>query len=318
MPASLSKKAALVAVVTAFCALPSAYSYQDFQEEIPNGDVVFDYNGVAWPGVGHNRRGGGGSRNQFGKDFAVQGNKWTNALCNMDSDGDGVSNGVELGDPDCVWGKGDTPKYSNNITHPAFAPKESTGLDDTLTGAPQWVEAHGFMMTAAWLVCIPVAIAFAVVFKNKTESSVNWFFYHRTFVGIGLGMVLVAFILAVNNTPSSHFSSTHGKLGLTTVIVAFLQGLSGALRPHKEEGSRARALWEPVHWWTGRSVVLLAAGAMYTGYDDNLSLYTETGSTLGVVVLVLIGMFAAAYIGHKLLIPPTSESDSDAQLKTKV
>ena len=27
----------------------------------------------------------------------------------MDSDGDGMSNGEELGDPDCVWTQGDTP-----------------------------------------------------------------------------------------------------------------------------------------------------------------------------------------------------------------
>ena len=31
---------------------------------------------------------------------------WTVSLCNADSDGDGVANGVELGDPDCVWTQG--------------------------------------------------------------------------------------------------------------------------------------------------------------------------------------------------------------------
>ena len=29
--------------------------------------------------------------------------QWTEALCHMDSDGDGRTNGEELGDPDCVW-----------------------------------------------------------------------------------------------------------------------------------------------------------------------------------------------------------------------
>ncbi len=27
----------------------------------------------------------------------------------MDSDGDGLSNGAELGDPDCIWYKGGPP-----------------------------------------------------------------------------------------------------------------------------------------------------------------------------------------------------------------
>ena len=32
---------------------------------------------------------------------------WTAALCMMDSDGDGMLNGVELGDPNCGWINGD-------------------------------------------------------------------------------------------------------------------------------------------------------------------------------------------------------------------
>lgn len=32
-----------------------------------------------------------------------QGYKWTNYLCRLDSDSDGQSNGLELGDPDCAW-----------------------------------------------------------------------------------------------------------------------------------------------------------------------------------------------------------------------
>ena len=75
--------------------------------------------------LGHVNETGGGARNQFGKDFAAAGFEWTpeyvtkyflpNNLnivninfvicylrfCQEDSDGDGYSNGCELGDPDC-------------------------------------------------------------------------------------------------------------------------------------------------------------------------------------------------------------------------
>lgn len=44
-------------------------------------------------------------RNPFGLDFASFNFEWTLDLCQLDSDGDGRSNGVELGDPDCVWNK---------------------------------------------------------------------------------------------------------------------------------------------------------------------------------------------------------------------
>ncbi|XP_048777994.1 temptin-like [Ostrea edulis] len=48
-------------------------------------------------------------KNQFGKDFAAAGHTWTHALCMKDSDGDGRTNGEELGDPGCKWNVGDKP-----------------------------------------------------------------------------------------------------------------------------------------------------------------------------------------------------------------
>ena len=43
-------------------------------------------------------------------------------LCKLDSDGDSRSNGVELGDPTCVWafGKAEKPLVTNiaNLSHP--------------------------------------------------------------------------------------------------------------------------------------------------------------------------------------------------------
>ncbi|XP_069138147.1 dopamine beta-hydroxylase-like [Argopecten irradians] len=87
------------------------YGYSSFQTRIPNGDRVPDpCNGTAvWQGVGHEAMGGGGPRNPFGVDFNNNGKAWNPNLCRMDSDDDGMSNGEELGDPDCVWTPGSTP-----------------------------------------------------------------------------------------------------------------------------------------------------------------------------------------------------------------
>ena len=41
--------------------------------------------------------------NAFGEDLKKAGFRWTEALCRMDSDGDGRTNGEELGDPCCSW-----------------------------------------------------------------------------------------------------------------------------------------------------------------------------------------------------------------------
>ena len=48
--------------------------------------------------------------------------RWTEELCRMDSDGDGKSNGEELGDPDCKWSKESLqpPEITllNSLSHP--------------------------------------------------------------------------------------------------------------------------------------------------------------------------------------------------------
>ena len=61
---------------------------------------------------------GHGERNQFGQDFEAAGRKWTPELCRKDSDGDGRTNGEELGDLGCGWRKGMQPDRTKGITHP--------------------------------------------------------------------------------------------------------------------------------------------------------------------------------------------------------
>eukprot|EP00936_MAST-01D_sp_MAST-1D-sp1_P001200 g1200.t1 len=56
--------------------------------------------------------------------LVANGFKWTKALCETDSDGDGLTNGQELGDPCCTWQRGDAPSSymaSHAATHPGFA-----------------------------------------------------------------------------------------------------------------------------------------------------------------------------------------------------
>lgn len=106
----------LPALLTVTCAYP------DYQTRIPNGNRVRHpcVEGQAWLGVGHTSPAGGGDRNPFGVDFNKHSLKWTRELCGKDSDGDGRTNGEELGDPSCTWREGHTPTKSQNITHPGI------------------------------------------------------------------------------------------------------------------------------------------------------------------------------------------------------
>ncbi|XP_067661008.1 uncharacterized protein [Haliotis asinina] len=94
-------------------------AYRFYQDEIPNGDRVPHpcKPNYLWWGVGHDNPLGGGPKNPFGRDFA-QYHSWTEELCRLDSDGDGMTNGQELGDPNCVWRKGTFPEESDGVSHP--------------------------------------------------------------------------------------------------------------------------------------------------------------------------------------------------------
>ena len=48
------------------------------------------------------------------QEFAANGYAWDETICRKDSDGDGKSNGEELGDPNCVWVQGATPDISSS------------------------------------------------------------------------------------------------------------------------------------------------------------------------------------------------------------
>ncbi|XP_071097402.1 DBH-like monooxygenase protein 1 [Haliotis cracherodii] len=118
--------------------------YGEYRKRLPNGERVPHpcRANFFWHGLGHINALGGGSRNDFGKDFAANGHRWTQALCRLDSDGDGMPNGQELGDPDCEWiaGSGNAPSRTTQITHPGVCDPYSSAACATKNA---WVSCKG-------------------------------------------------------------------------------------------------------------------------------------------------------------------------------
>lgn len=100
-----------------FCVLSSilfcSKGRPTFVALIPNGDGV-----TGFAALGHINAAGGGTTNSFGEAFSNAGYEWTKELCQVDSDGDGATNGQELGDPCCTWTPSSGSSVSSSPTHP--------------------------------------------------------------------------------------------------------------------------------------------------------------------------------------------------------
>lgn len=94
------RRAAALALGSAL--IHAAPAFPVFPFRIPNGTLARCANC-------HTNPAGGGPRNSFGQDFAASGFTWTLDLAQIDSDGDGFSNGLELQDVSAEWTSGSTP-----------------------------------------------------------------------------------------------------------------------------------------------------------------------------------------------------------------
>ena len=115
-------------------AVGGAISWPSNRFRIPNGHRVLCAPGVpdcagveagtVCSAIGHAKCAGGTPAwNRFGLDFRRLGSRWSKELCAIDSDGDGASNGAELGDPCCVYDYDDPATYdlidtTGPVSHP--------------------------------------------------------------------------------------------------------------------------------------------------------------------------------------------------------
>lgn len=125
-----------------FILLPSiGRSLPYFLDHIPNGYAFKNSDsGITCQYLGHSPCAPGGRLNSFGRDFASVGFRWTKSLCNMDSDGDGLSNGQELGDTCCIWTIASNSSIHlrlDELSHPGDAKEDNNAPRSCLESSPK-------------------------------------------------------------------------------------------------------------------------------------------------------------------------------------
>lgn len=90
-----------------------AVAFPDYADKMPNGNNI-----ASDPAIGHFDSLGVAGENDFGKDYRKYNAQWLGGYCRDDSDGDGFTNGQELGDPCCTWTDGSQPLATDGLSHP--------------------------------------------------------------------------------------------------------------------------------------------------------------------------------------------------------
>ncbi len=104
------------------------------------------------------------TRNAFGLAFANNGHVWNATLAHLDSDGDGFSNGTELGDPNGTWTMG-----SPDPSGPVFNPGDPASHPTVTATAPSITT-----QPASQTVTAGANVTFSVVATGTAPLSYQW------------------------------------------------------------------------------------------------------------------------------------------------
>ena len=99
--------------LSALFVIASAHAYRQDLAKLPNGNSY----GLT---LGHP---GGNTKvpTKLASTFYGAGQTWSKAFCMADADGDGQSNGLEMGDPCCRWSVGQAPQFTTGLSDPNSA-----------------------------------------------------------------------------------------------------------------------------------------------------------------------------------------------------
>lgn len=112
--------------IICLCELFYSFAYPQYNADFPNGNTV-PPNAI---GLGHpngNKR----SYTPLAKLYVNQGYRWTPFVCQGDSDQDGQTNGMEMGDPCCVWTIGAVPTFTVGLSDPNDAQSKTQNIMPT-------------------------------------------------------------------------------------------------------------------------------------------------------------------------------------------
>ena len=184
--------------------------------------------------------------------------------------------------------------------------------------------AHGVLFFIAWAVAPFIGIFVARYLKNM--MGVWWYRVHVGMFLVFTGLLsLISFILIVSNIEDDdHFEGNHQKLGLVIFIFMFIQIALGYISNWLWSPTRTSIpWWDKVHWYFGRSLVLLAIINIFLGISEYGEISGEKligvkvayWAWIGLAVVVMIA--GQIYFGAQQHVEPPTKINEEAVENTE-
>jgi len=217
--------------------------------------------------------------NNFGiQDFKFSG-KDGQIYCSMKSPSIIKSNGysVNLKDDQQTILLAGGPYSTNSLNlHTMKLAKESSVFlsQVTIAGAKSYLlfKLHGLFMLMAWIGCAGAGMIMARYFKQTWKGKQifgadRWFQAHRLFMVCAVvltvaAMVVIVIEVRVDPLNIQHLSmNAHPVIGLICVILAIIQPIMAAFRPHP--GDSGRKIFNWAHWGVGNMAYVFGICAIF-------------------------------------------------------
>ncbi|GAQ79917.1 hypothetical protein KFL_000410160 [Klebsormidium nitens] len=152
-----------------------------------------------------------------------------------------------------------------------------------------YYKAHGWMMWVAFGVLFPLGIMTARYGKRWDPY---WFWAH-----VGIQILAVCVATAAGGIALARFKSgplLHKNVGLSVLILIWIQPVLGLLRPHK--GTLLRLPWFFLHWLLGTTAVVLAWINIFWGLDRYRFRFGNTLRVWYVLWAIILSFWAFLYL----------------------
>eukprot|EP00743_Colponemidia_sp_Colp-15_P007447 GILK01008046.1.p1 GENE.GILK01008046.1~~GILK01008046.1.p1 ORF type:complete len:520 (+),score=71.54 GILK01008046.1:35-1561(+) len=168
-----------------------------------------------------------------------------------------------IGNTNFLWAVGQDDQLEEHIAHDSLHVDFTTGYIGYDSNKP--LSAHGFFMFMAWGILVPMGVLFARYAKdiNPYSRPPFWFKNHRLCMCLAVLFTWIGFFLAIGGS-SGHFENYHTIFGIFVIVLgAFIQPILAIVRP--SPNSPRRAVWNQLHWWSGRLALFLACFGIFSG-----------------------------------------------------